>query len=83
MGLFRGGQPTIEEPFEGGEKKVAFKSIKYNSSLKQGTPALQKRFKGKVLILCQGASGINNYSHWLLDILPKIKIPARLAKDDL
>ncbi|MDB3871811.1 hypothetical protein N9318_05840 [Euryarchaeota archaeon] len=34
MGLFRGGQPTIEEPFEGGEKKVAFKSIEYNSSNK-------------------------------------------------
>jgi len=34
IGLFRGGQPTIEEPFEGGEKKVAFKSIKYNSSNK-------------------------------------------------
>ena len=31
MGLFRGGQPTIEEPFEGGDKKVAFKSIQYSS----------------------------------------------------
>ena len=56
------------------QKNSYLKSIKYNSSLKQGTPALQKKFKGKVLILCQGASGINNYSHWLLDILPKIKI---------
>ena len=56
------------------QKNSYLKSIKYNSSLTQGTPALQKRFKGKVLILCQGASGINNYSHWLLDILPKIRI---------
>ncbi len=32
MGLFRGGQPTIEEPFEGGQVKVAFKSIYYSAS---------------------------------------------------
>jgi hypothetical protein len=32
MGLFRGGQPTIEEPFEGGDKKVAFKSITYSAA---------------------------------------------------
>ncbi|MFQ3322072.1 MAG: hypothetical protein ACI9O1_001177 [Candidatus Thalassarchaeaceae archaeon] len=32
MGLFRGGQPTIEEPFEGGQVKVAFKSIQYSAA---------------------------------------------------
>ncbi len=32
MGLFRGGQPTIEEPFEGGQVKVAFKNINYSAS---------------------------------------------------
>lgn len=32
MGLFRGGQPTIEEPFEGGQVKVAFKNIHYSAS---------------------------------------------------
>ena len=32
LGLFRGGQPTIQEPFEGGDKKVAFKSIEYSAA---------------------------------------------------
>jgi len=32
MGLFRGGQPTIEEPFEGGPVKVAFKHIHYSAA---------------------------------------------------
>ncbi len=32
MGLFRGGQPTIEEPFEGGKVKVAFKNIQYSAA---------------------------------------------------
>jgi|TARA_B110000881_G_scaffold211705_1_gene220555 hypothetical protein len=32
MGLFRGGQPTIREPFEGGETKIAFKSIQYSAA---------------------------------------------------
>ena len=32
MGLFRGGQPTIEEPFEGGQVKVAFKNIHYSAA---------------------------------------------------
>tara|TARA_B100001250_G_scaffold336009_1_gene302388 strand:- start:4157 stop:4561 length:405 start_codon:yes stop_codon:yes gene_type:complete len=32
LGLFRGGQPTIVEPFEGTDVKVAFKSIEYSAS---------------------------------------------------
>ena len=45
-----------------------------NIALKNGTPRLKKKFKGRVLSLAQGASGHKNYSHWLFDILPKIKL---------
>ncbi len=45
----------------------------YNQILKTGTPKYLKKIDGNILILAQGASG-DNYSHWLLDILPKIKL---------
>ena len=45
-----------------------------NIALKNGTPRLKKKFKGRVLSLAQGASGHNNYSHWFFDMLPKIKL---------
>ncbi len=32
MGLFRGGQPTIMDPFDSHEVKVAFKSVEYRAS---------------------------------------------------
>ncbi len=32
MDLFRGGQPTIKDPFDSAEVKVAFKSIEYRAS---------------------------------------------------
>ena len=32
MGLFRGGQPTIMDPFDPHEVKVAFKSVEYRAS---------------------------------------------------
>jgi len=44
-----------------------------NVVLKKGTPAIKKKFKGRVLTIVQGASG-NTYGHWLLDMLPKIKM---------
>ena len=44
-----------------------------NIVLKKGTPAIKKRYKGRVLTILQGASG-NNYGHWLLEMLPKIKM---------
>jgi capsular polysaccharide biosynthesis protein len=47
------------------------KGVKYNSVLKNGTPSFIKKIKGKVLNLCQGASG-NNYFHFIFDIIPKI-----------
>lgn len=42
--------------------------------LTKGTPRLKKKIKSNLLILSQGASGNDNYFHWLFDILPKIKI---------
>jgi capsular polysaccharide biosynthesis protein len=42
--------------------------------LEKGTPRIKKKIKSNLLILSQGASGSNNYFHWLFDILPKIKI---------
>ena len=50
------------------------KSSKFNSSIYKGTPYFKKKINGSVLCLTQGASGHNNYFHWLFDILPKIKI---------
>ena len=45
-----------------------------NEILKTGTPKIIKNFQGNMLSLTQGASGHSNYSHWLLDIIPKLKI---------
>jgi len=45
----------------------------HNPVLKYGTPRFIKKFNGTVFSLVQGASG-ENYFHWLMDILPKIKI---------
>ena len=50
------------------------KSSDHNICLKIGTPRIKKKFKGRVLNLAQGASGHNNFSHWLLDMLPKLKL---------
>ena len=49
-------------------------SSKKNEILKTGTPKFLKKIKGNVFSLAQGASGYNNYAHWLFDIVPKIKI---------
>ena len=45
-----------------------------NETLRTGTPKILK-INGTVLVLEQGASGFNNYSHWFMDILPKIELP--------
>ena len=50
------------------------KPAKYNCVIKEGTPRFIKKFKGTVLLLNQGAISNKNYCHWLLDVLPKIKI---------
>ena len=49
-------------------------SAKNNVCIAKGTPRIKKKFKGRILCLAQGASGHSNYSHWLFDILPKIKL---------
>jgi|TARA_B100001964_G_scaffold164832_1_gene180949 capsular polysaccharide biosynthesis protein len=49
------------------------KNASRNIVLSKGTPRFKIKFKGKVLCILQGASG-NNYGHWLLDMLPKIKL---------
>ena len=60
--------------------EVSFQQIKgklyksKNQVIKTGTPKFLKNIPGKMLVLSQGASGHSNYSHWLLDIIPKIKM---------
>ena len=45
-----------------------------NIVFKKGTPAIKKNIKGTVLSLLIGGSGNYNYWHWLLDIIPRLKI---------
>ncbi len=64
--------------------KGELKTAKNNICLNIGTPRIKKKFKGRVLNLAQGASGHNNFSHWLLDMLPKLKLYNEIFKyDDL
>lgn len=54
-------------------------SIENNSVLKTGTKKLvQKKFSGNILSLVQGVSAIDNYGHWMLDILPKLCISEKI-----
>ena len=55
------------------QNKDTISSVKFNSTLKHGTPKFKKYLNGNVFSLVQGASG-TNYWHWLFDILPKIEI---------
>mgnify|MGYP003705939975 CR=1 FL=1 len=48
-------------------------SANFNPVIKNGTTNFRKKYNGVILSLVQGAS-TENYFHWLLDILPKIKI---------
>ena len=61
---------------EGSMQQINGKLVdsKKNEVLKTGTPKFLKKIKGNVISLVQGASGYNNYAHWLFDIVPKIKI---------
>ena len=54
--------------------KGEFKDPKFNVVIKKGTPKFKKKFNGKVFSLVQGASGNNNYFHWMFDILPRLII---------
>ena len=55
------------------QNKNIVSTVKFNSSLKYGTPKLKTYFKGNIFSLLQGSSG-SNYWHWLYDIMPKIEI---------
>tara|TARA_B100001057_G_C22744034_1_gene909015 strand:- start:95 stop:1165 length:1071 start_codon:yes stop_codon:yes gene_type:complete len=61
---------------EGSMQQISGKLVnaKKNEVLKTGTPKFLKEIKGNVFNLTQGASGYDNYAHWLFDIVPKIKI---------
>ena len=54
--------------------KGVFKDPAFNVVIKKGTPKFKKKFNGKVFSLVQGASGNNNYFHWMFDILPRLII---------
>ena len=60
-----------ETSFQHGNGKII--SAKNNSVLKKGLTNFQKKYHGNILSLVQGAS-TENYFHWLMDILPKIRI---------
>lgn len=49
------------------------KNEEHNICLKKGTPRVKIKKDGKLLALIQDSSE-NNFSHWLLDILPRLKI---------
>tara|TARA_A100001011_G_scaffold354728_1_gene397415 strand:- start:1709 stop:2779 length:1071 start_codon:yes stop_codon:yes gene_type:complete len=51
-----------------------FKDPTFNVVIKKGTPKFKKKFNGRVFSLVQGASGNNNYFHWMFDILPRLII---------
>ena len=61
----------IKPSFIHGKDKII--SPKYSPVLKTGLTNFRKTYNGNVLSLVQGAS-TENYFHWLMDILPKIKI---------
>ena len=71
-------------------EKASFQQIKgllknnKNQILSTGTPKFIKKIKGNLIILTQGASGHNNYAHWMLDILPKLKLLlSKLSIDEI
>lgn len=53
-----------------------------NSVLYKGTPRFKKNIKGTVVSLIQGASGNNNYFHWMFDILPKLELLKKFGQLD-
>ena len=54
--------------------KGEFKEPLLNVVIKKGTPKFKKKFRGSVFSLIQGASGNNNYFHWMFDVLPRLII---------
>lgn len=48
--------------------------ISKNETLSSGTPKFIKRFKGNVLSLLAGGASKDNFTHWLTDVIPRLKI---------
>lgn len=72
VSIIKGNQLIVEGSMQQIGGKLV--SAKNNEVLKSGTPKFLKKIDGNIYNLTQGASGYNNYAHWLLDIMPKIKI---------
>ncbi len=49
-----------------------------NIVLKQGTPRIKKKLKGKILSLLSGGGANSNYWHWIFDVLPKLHIASKI-----
>tara|TARA_Y100000590_G_scaffold462135_1_gene625472 strand:- start:766 stop:1842 length:1077 start_codon:yes stop_codon:yes gene_type:complete len=62
--------------------KGEFKDPSFNVVLKNGTPKFKKKYQGTVFSLAQGASGNNNYFHWMFDILPRLILLEKFYKLD-
>ncbi|QHT67121.1 glycosyltransferase family 61 protein [Rhodocytophaga rosea] len=45
-----------------------------NNIFKQRYFVKPERYKGTVFTMLTGGSGINNYSHWLIDVIPRIHL---------
>ena len=48
--------------------------VEKNIVFEKGTPRIKKKLNGVVLSLLTGGAGNNNYSHWLLDVLPRLSL---------
>tara|TARA_B100000029_G_scaffold269629_1_gene264970 strand:- start:7618 stop:8724 length:1107 start_codon:yes stop_codon:yes gene_type:complete len=48
--------------------------VEKNIVFTKGTPRIKKKLQGRVLSLLTGGGGNENYSHWLLDVLPRIAL---------
>ncbi len=51
-----------------------FEEVQKNIVFSKGTPRIIKKFNGTIFSLLTGGGGNFNYLHWLLDVLPRIKI---------
>ena len=64
----------IIDHFSYQQVKGDLKDSSFNSVLLKGRTRFKKKFNGSVFSLVQGASGNNNYFHWMFDVLPKLII---------